>query len=244
MATSDRPDCSFCEIIHGRRDLFSTNPYVPRGLQIPMQTPNFVAFPDAAPLSEGHTLVVPREHSLSIAAMRRSVQEELLGIAEQVCSPRVSPGMIQYFFEHGSRTEDEMAGCSTTHAHFHLLEGRAGLIESLKRDSSYRSFGSLTEAWATLAPDDYYLLGAKEEGILGTPIYEHPSLRCRLFMRTLFAAHSGRPELSNYRRYEVGPRDHLSATIRRAMRELRRTSQRIATPLGHSHAQFQVKSQS
>jgi diadenosine tetraphosphate (Ap4A) HIT family hydrolase len=97
-------DCPFCEVGNGR--VVSANTTA-------------IAFLDAFPVAEGHTLVIPREHVTSIFDLSDSDQASLWQLVDQVrshLSEQFSPAGFNIGINDG-----EAAGQTVPHAHVHII---------------------------------------------------------------------------------------------------------------------------
>lgn len=217
--------CNFCGIIKGNIDVFANNDFLNPHFNVPYETENVVAFPDGAPLTPGHTLIVPRAHSLSFARMDIQTQHDLL---ENIHNIKLGleqwyPNAKPYYFEHGSCKEDERIGCSTTHAHFHILFASDRLFRNWDSQDNFNIFSNLLHIWEEMDKSDYYLLGDFQGLVYGHKIREHSSLKCRMYLRKLFANLCGVPSLADYQRYtgEEATRDSLVKNPKEVMQALR-----------------------
>ena len=106
--------CPFCEKVESGEGLVLANDWG-------------IAFPDAFPLTEGHTLVVPRRH---VARSEDLEPEEWTGLFELVRQAAAggasAPGVegVNVGFNSG-----EVAGQTVFHAHVHVIPRRPGDVE-------------------------------------------------------------------------------------------------------------------
>jgi SAM-dependent methyltransferase len=94
---------------------------------------SFVVVPDIAPITNGHLLIISKEHASSIADMKPSVFPELNLIIKQLSNvifKAFSHPVV--FFEHGSRGLSKY-GASIHHAHIHCLPMCRGMETHLFR---------------------------------------------------------------------------------------------------------------
>lgn len=107
------PSCIFCRIAGGE---------IPAS--IVHSTESVVAFLDINPLSEGHLLIVPREHVGSLldmtSALASKVSQELPSLARAVMKATGAEG-VNLLMNSG-----KAAGQVVMHAHIHLIPRRAG----------------------------------------------------------------------------------------------------------------------
>ncbi|SNR34485.1 HIT family protein [Halorubrum vacuolatum] len=197
--------CEFCGIVSGIEELYQTNPHIENKYDPPYYSRYWVAWPDPAPLTKGHILLVPYQHELSIARLSRHQKEDLVRT-----STLLSDSLQEYFdeqkntlyFEHGSTKIDEETGC-IVHPHFHLIFAEDDILDSV--DSTiWNSYNSLMTAWDKLNTG-YYLFGRLDGNrTYGAGIEESGELRCKMFLRQFFANKLSKRELYNYHRYSEG----------------------------------------
>lgn len=108
-------DCIFCKIIKKE---------VPT--EILYENDNFLVFPDQnQKLSKGHTLIIPKNHYMTIMDMPVTLGTELLEAMKNAA---------MYWMEKDKKIEGfnllmnnfEIAGQFVDHAHFHLIPRRKG----------------------------------------------------------------------------------------------------------------------
>ncbi len=107
-------DCPFCERIAEREDLYATTEFA-------------VAFPDGFPVSEGHTLVVPKRHVIRAEQLERAEWAGLFDLVREVSRELASlPGVegVNVGVNSG-----EAAGQTVGHAHVHVIPRRPGDVE-------------------------------------------------------------------------------------------------------------------
>lgn len=101
--------CPFCDI---------------RGDRIIAEGPQAIAIPDGFPVSEGHTLVIPKRHVSSIFDLETNEYDELWAFMRQVHGEllrRFRPTGVNIGVNDG-----EAAGQTVEHAHIHLIPRYAG----------------------------------------------------------------------------------------------------------------------
>ncbi|MFP4686573.1 MAG: HIT family protein [bacterium] len=108
-------DCPFCRIIgcEDRKFIYSTE--------------KFVAFFDAYPVNEGHTLLVPRRHLADISALNCAELQEIpaacLDLREKLYDRFAADGI------NIGINEGAAAGQTINHLHIHLIPRYQGDIE-------------------------------------------------------------------------------------------------------------------
>src|SRR5690606_5605397 len=83
------------------------------------ENPIGIAFPDAFPVAEGHTLVSPRKHVTSIFDLSESDQAQLWQLVAQTrakLSKQFNPSGFNVGINDG-----EAAGQTVSHAHIHII---------------------------------------------------------------------------------------------------------------------------
>ena len=101
--------CPFCNIVIDK---------------ILYQSPTAMAFHDAFPVTEGHTLVVPRQHVTSVFDLSDTDLAQLWQLVAQVRSAlgkQFSPDAFNIGINDG-----EAAGQTVSHAHVHIIPRYSG----------------------------------------------------------------------------------------------------------------------
>jgi len=83
------------------------------------QSPAAAAFPDAFPVSPGHTLVVPRRHAASIYALDAAEQADLWHLVAQIRGQLVRDLRPDGF--NIGVNDGALAGQTIEHAHVHVI---------------------------------------------------------------------------------------------------------------------------
>ena len=107
-------ECPFCERIAERADLYAMTEFA-------------VAFPDGFPVSDGHTLVVPKRHVSRAEQLERAEWAGLFDLVREVSRELASlPGVegVNVGVNSG-----EAAGQTVGHAHVHVIPRRPGDVE-------------------------------------------------------------------------------------------------------------------
>ena len=110
---ADPTECIFCRIIAGE---------IPS--QKILETPDAVAFLDVGPLADGHTLLVPRRHYVTLAEIP---SDEFCRIVEPL--PRLAAAIEAVTGAKGYnvlQNNGRVAGQVVDHVHFHLIPRAAG----------------------------------------------------------------------------------------------------------------------
>lgn len=105
------PDCLFCGIIAG------TTPAT-----IVLETDDVVGFLDVRPVFKGHTLLVPREHLVTLSDLPESLMVPLLGTAQRVADAITSGLGAQGTFV----AMNNVVSQSVAHLHMHVVPRTKG----------------------------------------------------------------------------------------------------------------------
>jgi len=105
-------DCIFCKIVKG---------------DIPAEkieeSENFIAIQDASPRVEGHTLVMPKKHFVTIMDMPADLASELIDVIKRVADKKLNEGAEGFNLVSNNF---RAAGQEIEHVHFHLLPRKKG----------------------------------------------------------------------------------------------------------------------
>jgi len=107
-------DCPFCERMNDRESIYAATEFA-------------VAFPDGYPVSEGHTLVVPKRHIARAEQLERAEWAGLFDLVREVTNELGAlPGVegVNVGINSG-----EAAGQTVSHAHVHVIPRRPGDVE-------------------------------------------------------------------------------------------------------------------
>jgi diadenosine tetraphosphate (Ap4A) HIT family hydrolase len=83
-----------------------------------------IAFPDAFPVTQGHTLVVPRVHVESVFDLPQAVQTDLWILVARVRSQLAGDADVDGFTV--GTNDGVAAGQTVPHAHIHVIPRRRG----------------------------------------------------------------------------------------------------------------------
>ncbi|MBR9700300.1 HIT family protein [Candidatus Woesearchaeota archaeon] len=106
-------DCIFCKIIKG--DIPCTKIY---------ESENFFAFLDISPVSEGHTLLIPKQHCTNLLDVPEHLGTELLEVGQ-----KIGRAILQATGADGFNfilNNGKAAGQAVFHAHFHIVPRKMG----------------------------------------------------------------------------------------------------------------------
>lgn len=101
-------DCIFCKII--KKEIPS---------EIIKESPNFFAIRDKYPHAEGHTLVIPKKHFVTILDIPNTLGSELLKMLKEIASDLLDTKLGDGF--NIIQNNLQVAGQAIMHAHFHII---------------------------------------------------------------------------------------------------------------------------
>jgi len=132
-------DCIFCKIVSGE---------IPS--KIIAESEKSIAFLDAFPLAQGHTLVIPKNHHSKIQEMSSDENADLFGTVHKVIAKVDSLTGATLIAIHNGRE----AGQEIPHVHVHLVPRQsgdsAGPIHSMFRSTLKLSDDELSEIYSKL----------------------------------------------------------------------------------------------
>jgi histidine triad (HIT) family protein len=106
-----RPGCIFCSIIAGD---------VPA--DVVLDEPDFLAFLDVRPVFKGHTLLVPREHVVTLLDLPAGLRDGFLGAAQ-----RLAGAVVEGLGAQGSFVAmNNVVSQSVPHLHLHVVPRTKG----------------------------------------------------------------------------------------------------------------------
>ena len=105
-------ECIFCKI--ARKEI---------PVEIVYESENFLAFPDAHPVLKGHTLIIPKKHSVNLIDMSDALGNELLSVIKQVAEIGFKQGAEGF---NVIANTGEVAGQVVMHTHIHFLPRKKG----------------------------------------------------------------------------------------------------------------------
>ncbi len=105
-------ECIFCKIIKTRKEEFKA------------ETNNFIAIPDIEPKSEGHTLIIPKKHYVTILDIPNTLSQELVELIKKISSEILEKKQGDGF--NIIMNNLPPAGQVVMHAHIHILPRKDG----------------------------------------------------------------------------------------------------------------------
>jgi histidine triad (HIT) family protein len=105
------PDCAFCSIVAGA---------VPA--DVVLDEPDFLAFLDRRPVFKGHTLLVPREHVVTLPDLPAGLRDGFLEAAQ-----RLAAAVVEGLGAQGSFVAlNNVVSQSVPHLHLHVVPRTKG----------------------------------------------------------------------------------------------------------------------
>ena len=104
-------DCVFCSIVAGETPA-----------EVVLDEPDFVAFLDGRPVFKGHTLLVPREHVVTLLDLPTGLRDGFLEAAQ-----RLARGVVDGLGAQGSFVAmNNVVSQSVAHLHLHVVPRTKG----------------------------------------------------------------------------------------------------------------------
>ena len=104
-------DCVFCSIVAGETPA-----------EVVLDEPDFVAFLDGRPVFKGHTLLVPREHVVTLLDLPAGLRDGFLEAAQ-----RLARGVVDGLGAQGSFVAmNNVVSQSVAHLHLHVVPRTKG----------------------------------------------------------------------------------------------------------------------
>ncbi|MBT4135664.1 HIT family protein [archaeon] len=110
---NQKEDCIFCKIVNG--EIESKKVY---------DDDNFIGILDANPLSEGHTLIIPKKHFRNLLDMPSSLGNELLEAVKKVSLDLIKNGKAEGI--NVLANNEPVSGQIVFHAHVHVFPRKEG----------------------------------------------------------------------------------------------------------------------
>jgi histidine triad (HIT) family protein len=106
-------DCIFCKIVNGE---------VPS--EKILETENFIVIKDVNPKTEGHSLIIPKEHYKNLLDIPAYLNKEMLETAKNVSLKLMEETSSKGF--NLMMNNNPVAGQVVMHAHLHILPRKEG----------------------------------------------------------------------------------------------------------------------
>jgi histidine triad (HIT) family protein len=109
----ENKECIFCKI--AKKEIKA---------EFVAESNNFFAVKDANPISEGHTLIIPKNHFGTLLDIKTNLGEEMLKIIKEVASGLMDKKLGDGF--NVLMNNLECAGQFVMHAHIHIIPRKEG----------------------------------------------------------------------------------------------------------------------
>lgn len=106
-------DCIFCKIVKGKMKIEKI-----------YENDNFMAFPDAHPIGEGHTLIIPKKHFETLMDLNKDISQKCIFSIKEVTKILMKKHKADGF--NIVLNNGKSAGQVVKHVHFHLLPRKDG----------------------------------------------------------------------------------------------------------------------
>lgn len=185
--------CCICSQIAGDAGndliahLLPDEPYVRRVL---LEDEAFAAIPSLGPLAAGHSLLCPKKHIRSFAALDDALWPRFAILREEFCDALQSLyGERVHLFEHGMAREGDRTACTVEHAHMHFVPLPEGL--DVASGASWMEFDGSLASLRAMTGDREYVLYITPDGTSRVLIADDVQSQ---FMRRLIAERLHRAE--------------------------------------------------
>lgn len=184
-------ECPYCkQIDKGFFEFNGTN----LGNRIVYETENFIVFPSIGQIVEGYLLIAPKKHYLSIAALPNELFNELEFVKKKIEETLTNIYIKPIFFEHGSVSEKQRAGCCVTHAHIHAVPADVSISDFLSKNF----IANKIKFYSELPKNEAYLfLEEKNERF----VYSIEEFVPSQYLRKIIANRLGCAEKGDWRAY-------------------------------------------
>lgn len=125
-------DCLFCRIVRG--EIPSSKVY---------EDDHVYAFLDIAPSFPGHTLVVPKNHCQNILDIDVAEASHIFAAVQKIAPAIMKAAGAEGF--HVLQNNNEVAGQTVFHTHFHIIPRKAGDGMTLWTPTSYENMEKMLE---------------------------------------------------------------------------------------------------
>lgn len=179
-----------------------------------LEAENFRIVCDVHPLSEGHILIIPREHISCVGAFSQELFKEFERLYKKVWSFLDKTYGNPAAFEHG------VIGQTVFHSHVHILPFGGAIGEIIPESGVLKPLKSLSVLRNIFKKDGQYLFLALERKMWRVD----PAIGTPRFFRERFAKTLGVSERSGWRRMRKNSR-----LLRESEREIRRVKEKWKT---------------
>jgi diadenosine tetraphosphate (Ap4A) HIT family hydrolase len=201
-------ECEFC-IRNDRIDLPADIKLAKRVLY---ETSHFIVFPTLGPLADGHLLISPKEHYISVGEVPSQLYPELEEITAEVLLKLSDTYGCSILFEHGPASPAKKAGSCIDHAHLHAIPLANDILEDIAREYPYspaKSFHDLKARFEAGIPYLFYQNRTEERFVFDIP----DKIPCQYLRRIVAARIPGMEDLWDWELYPDF--DKVMATLKK-----------------------------
>jgi diadenosine tetraphosphate (Ap4A) HIT family hydrolase len=156
--------CTFCDQFRDMYNFGILEQYIGQWHRIVWQTSDFVIVPSVGPLTEGHVLVIPRQHYLSFRSLPGHLHDDAVDVLNVVGTVVESCYGPFVCFEHGSVGDSVISsGASTVHAHLHIVPCVVDLMDIITKKFRHQRLKGLRDLFS-IRSDKPYLYFASASG--------------------------------------------------------------------------------
>jgi len=185
--------CCICSQIAGDagNDLIAhLLPHEPYMRRVLLENEAFAVIPSLGPLTPGHSLLCPKKHIRSFAALDDALWSRLAIVRTALCDALQSLYSERvHLFEHGMAREGNRTACTVEHAHMHFVPLPEGL--DFTTGVSWMELDGSLESLRAMVSDREYVLYATPDGTSRVLIADGIESQ---FMRRLIAERLHRTE--------------------------------------------------
>jgi len=194
-------DCCLCSQIAGQpqNDLIARLlPGQPYARRIMLESAGFAAIPSLGPLARGHSLLCPRQHVPSFAALDSGLEGDYRAIKAALKARLGAQYRAEVLvFEHGSDARGERVLCTVDHAHLHFVPVPEGGIE-LPRGHGWIEIDDRLASLRDLAGGREYVLYETPAGVRRLLVPGEAPIESQ-YMRRIIGQSLGRAQSWNWR---------------------------------------------
>jgi len=189
-------------------------PVVDRIIQ---ETDNYIVFETLGQITEGHSLIAPREHYPCIGALPESLFDELIELKQELGMRITKTYSKPIYFEHG------VIGQTESHAHLQIIPINEASDTSMQIYRQFmRDFGKVKQihslkelkgVWKNEGVYLYYETTSGQQFVYHTPIFP-------MYGRFVISAALNVPQRGNWKTI---PRDQDNQIIKNAVQKLKKS---------------------
>lgn len=156
------------------------------------ETSDFYVVCDAHPLTEGHILIIPKQHTSCVGEYPEGMFKEFLKLNEKVSDFLVKKYRSVASFEHG------IYGQTVFHSHIHYIPFNGTPLDIVP-EGKFSIIPNLLELRNLLKKDGGYLFFSLGDNLMSVDV----NIAAPRFFRDRFARALGKPERGNWKEMHV-----------------------------------------